>query len=72
MIIVCETNKIIYSFVSSDAMGTDGLSEAKEKFIAKGFIREPADIFRIERYKMKSLKWKVLGKSLIITDSFNK
>lgn len=39
-------------FVSRDAMGIDGLSEATiEKFIAKGFIKEYADIYRIERYR---------------------
>jgi len=33
-------------------MGIDGLSEATiEKFIAKGFIKEYADIYRIERYR---------------------
>ncbi len=39
-------------FVSRDAMGIDGFSEATvEKFIGKGFIKEPADIFHIERYR---------------------
>lgn len=39
-------------FVSRDAMGIDGLSEATiEKFIAKGFINNYADIFRLERFK---------------------
>ncbi|HZK02406.1 MAG TPA: NAD-dependent DNA ligase LigA [Anaerovoracaceae bacterium] len=39
-------------FVSRDAMGIDGFSEATvEKFIAKGFIKEQADIFKIERHR---------------------
>lgn len=39
-------------FVSRDAMNIDGLSEATlEKFIAKGFIHEYADIFKLDRYK---------------------
>ena len=39
-------------FVSRDAMGIDGLSEATiEKLIGKGLIKEYADIFHIERYK---------------------
>lgn len=39
-------------FVSRDAMNIDGLSEATiEKFIAKGFVTELADLFRIERYR---------------------
>ncbi len=39
-------------FVSRDAMGIDGLSEATvEKLIVRGLIKEYADIFRIERYK---------------------
>jgi DNA ligase (NAD+) len=39
-------------FVSREAMGIDGFSEATvEKFISKGFIKEPADIFQIARFK---------------------
>lgn len=39
-------------FVSRDAMGIDGLSEATiEKFISKGFIKEFADIFSIDKHK---------------------
>lgn len=35
-------------FASRDAMNIDGLSEATiEKFIARGLIKEPADLFRI-------------------------
>ena len=39
-------------FVSRDAMNIDGLSEATiEKLIAKGLIRELADIFAVEKYR---------------------
>lgn len=39
-------------FVGRDAMNVDGLSEATiEKFIAKGFIKEPADLFHLTEYK---------------------
>lgn len=39
-------------FVSRDAINIDGLSEATlEKFIAKGFIKEFADIFELTQYK---------------------
>lgn len=38
-------------FVSRDAVNIDGLSEATlEKLIAKGFIQEYRDIFRLEQY----------------------
>ena len=39
-------------FVSRDAMNIEGLSESNlEKFIARGFIREYADIFHLDRYR---------------------
>jgi len=39
-------------FVSRDAMKIDGMSEATlEKFISMGFIKKPADIYRLTRYK---------------------
>ncbi len=39
-------------FVSRDAMNMEGLSEATlEKFIAKGFIHEFADVFKLSRYQ---------------------
>lgn len=39
-------------FVSRDAMNIDGLSEATlEKLIDRGFIKEYADLFQLERYK---------------------
>lgn len=38
-------------FVSRDAMNIEGLSEATlEKFIQMGFIKEPADIFRLKAH----------------------
>ncbi len=41
-------------FVSRDAMGIDGLSEATvEKLIDRGLIKEYADIFRISRFKQE-------------------
>lgn len=44
--------KAFTHFVSRDAMNIDGLSEATlEKFIAKGFISEFADIFEVAKYK---------------------
>ncbi len=49
----CEAKKIksFTLFVSRDAMNMEGLSEATlEKFIAKGFIHEFADLFLLERY----------------------
>ena len=49
----CQAKKIksFTLFVSRDAMNMEGLSEATlEKFIAKGFIHEFADIFKLERY----------------------
>ena len=39
-------------FVSRDAFNVDGLSEATlEKFIDKGYIKEYADLFKLERFK---------------------
>lgn len=49
----CQAKKIksFTLFVSRDAMNMEGLSEATlEKFIAKGFIHEFADMFRLERF----------------------
>ncbi len=50
----CAAKKIksFTLFVSRDAMNIEGLSEATlEKFIDKGFIREYADLFRLNRYR---------------------
>ena len=49
----CQAKKIksFTLFVSRDAMNMEGLSEATlEKFIAKGFIHEFADLFKLDRY----------------------
>ena len=50
----CEAKKIkaFTLMVSRDALNIDGLSEATlEKFIAKGFIHDFADIFHLDRYE---------------------
>lgn len=49
----CQAKKIksFTLFVSRDAMNMEGLSEATlEKFIARGFIHEFADLFKLERF----------------------
>jgi DNA ligase (NAD+) len=44
--------KSLTHFVSRDAMNIDGLSEATlEKLVDEGFVKEPADLFRLERFK---------------------
>ncbi|HZK27338.1 MAG TPA: NAD-dependent DNA ligase LigA [Thermoclostridium sp.] len=54
--------KSLTHFVSRDAMGIDGLSEATiEKFIAQGFIKDYADIFRIEGFKEEIVKLEGFG-----------
>ena len=50
----CQAKRIksFTLFVSRDALNIEGLSEATlEKFVDSGFIKEYADIFRLERYK---------------------
>lgn len=50
----CQAKKIksFTLFVSRDAMNIEGLSEATlEKMIARGFIHEFADIFRLSRHR---------------------
>ncbi len=50
----CEAKKIkaFTLMVGRDALNIDGLSEATlEKFIAKGFIHDFADIFHLDRYQ---------------------
>lgn len=55
-------------FVSRDAMNIEGLSEATiEKLIAKGLIKELADIFHIDRFKEEIIEMEGLGEK-----SFNK
>lgn len=60
----CEAKKIksFTLFVSRDAMNIDGLSEATlEKFIAKGYIHEFADIFHLDQYKEEIIQMEGLG-----------
>jgi len=50
----CQAKKIkSYTlFVSRDAMNIDGLSEATlEKFVDLGFVKEPADLFHLDRHR---------------------
>lgn len=50
----CSAKKIkaFTLFVSRDALNIEGLSEATlEKFIAKGFVHDFADIFHMDRYE---------------------
>lgn len=50
----CDAKKIkaFTLFVSRDAMNVDGLSESTlEKFLARGFLHEFADIFHLQRYQ---------------------
>lgn len=50
----CEAKKIkrFAHFVSRDAMGIDGLSEATlEKLIGKGWIHEFSDLYHLEQYR---------------------
>lgn len=50
----CQAKKIksFTLFVSRDAMNMEGLSEATlEKFIARGFIHEFADVFKLSRFQ---------------------
>lgn len=50
----CDAKKIkaFTLLVSRDALNVDGLSESTlEKFLAKGFLHEFADLFRLERFQ---------------------
>lgn len=50
----CEAKAIksFTLFVSRDAMNIEGLSESTlEKFIARGFVHEYADLFRLDRFR---------------------
>ncbi len=52
----CDAKKIkaFTLFVSRDAMNVDGLSEATlEKFLAKRFLHEYADLFKLGRYEQE-------------------
>lgn len=49
-------------FVSRDAMNIDGLSEATiEKLIAKGFVKELADLFHLAQYKEEIMAMEGFG-----------
>lgn len=49
-------------FVSRDAMNIDGLSEATiEKLIAKGLVKELADLFRLAQYKEEIMAMEGFG-----------
>lgn len=60
----CAAKKIkLFSlFVSRDALNIDGLSEATlEKFIAKGFLQEFADLYHLERYQEEIINMEGFG-----------
>lgn len=60
----CQAKKIkaFTLFVSRDAMNIDGLSEATlEKFIAKGFVKEFADIFHLNQFKDEIVEMEGFG-----------
>lgn len=60
----CLAKKIksISLFVSRDAMNIDRMSEATiEKFIARGFLHELADLFKLERYKDEIISMEGFG-----------
>lgn len=60
----CDAKKIkaFTLFVSRDAMNVDGLSESTlEKFLARGFLHEFADIFHLERYEQEITQMEGFG-----------
>ena len=60
----CDAKKIksFTLFVSRDAMNVEGLSESTlEKFLAKGFLHEFADIFRLNRYEQEIVHMEGFG-----------
>lgn len=60
----CQAKKIksFTLFASRDALNIDGLSEATlEKFIAKGFITEFADIFELTKFKDEIVQMEGFG-----------
>ncbi len=60
----CEAKKIksFTLFVSRDAMNMEGLSEATlEKFIARGYIHEFADIFHLNRFQGEIVEMEGFG-----------
>ena len=60
----CAAKKIkaFTLFVSRDAMNIDGLSEATlEKFLAKGFLHEFADLFHLDAHKEEIISMEGFG-----------
>ena len=60
----CDAKKIksFTLFVSRDAMNVEGLSESTlEKFLARGFLHEFADIFRLDRYEQEITQMEGFG-----------
>lgn len=60
----CQAKKIksFTLFVSRDALNIEGLSEASlEKFIARGFIHEFADIFKLSAHKAEIVEMEGFG-----------
>ena len=60
----CDAKKIksFTLFVSRDAMNVEGLSESTlEKFLARGFLHEFADIFRLGRYEQEITQMEGFG-----------
>ncbi len=60
----CDAKKIksFTLFVSRDAMNVDGLSESTlEKFLARGFLHEFADVFRLNRYEQEIVQMEGFG-----------
>jgi DNA ligase (NAD+) len=67
--------KSLTHFVSRDAMGIDGFSEATiVKFVEKGFIKDYADIFRLERFRDEIVEMEGFGEKSYnnLIDSINK
>lgn len=54
--------KSLTHFVSRNAMNIDGLSEATlEKFVSMGIVREPADLFKLERFRSEITEMEGFG-----------
>lgn len=49
---LAKATKLLTLFVSRDAMNIDGLSEMTiDKFVQEGFIKELADLFKLDRFR---------------------
>ena len=60
----CDAKKIkaFTLFVSRDALNVDGLSESTlEKFLARGFLHEFADLFKLSRYEGEIMQMEGFG-----------